>query len=245
MGFERAPSKGKVEIGMIINSDSSNESNIFLKIVQTKMFRGDPSCVRGISANYLLIGVRSKIQLFEWKLSDKIDDEFAFELHHLYTIHNNTYLLDIKVHGDFFIVIDLMKSISMFLLTQNAQNSMNKLDQIMIDGTALKKNGKNDEKCACVISEVARDYDPSWMRCGEIYNSEFVVGIDSYCNFFVLKRNIDSLNEDERGRLDVVCRMYWGDDINTITHGSLVMDIPNEKIKSDKIEMDVCNDDND
>merc|ERR1719242_7565 len=133
----------------------------------------------------------------------------------------------------------------------------------MIDGTLIEqsddKKSKKLSQFASVITEVARDYDPSWMKCGEMYNSEFVVGIDSFCNFFVLKRNIDSLNEDERGRLDVVCRMYWGDDINTISRGSLVMDIPydtelgstnqNETTMtktavSDKVEMDESDDEN-
>eukprot|EP01083_Nonionella_stella_P107637 311964_1 len=209
---ERAPTQGKLQVAMVM---ASNQSGNQLKIVHTALFRGDPACVRGIGDDYLLVGVRSKIQLFRWMLSS--DSDYPFELQHLHTIHNNTFVLDMKVHGDFFIVIDLMKSISMFLLHQMKVID----DKKMIDGTM----DSNKKEYAATITEVARDYDPSWMKCGEMYNDQYLVGVDSFCNLFILKRNIDSLNEEERGRLDVVCRIHCGDDINTICHGSLVMDI--------------------
>ena len=148
---------------------------------------------------------------------DGDEDDYPFELYHLHTIHNNTFVLDIKEHGDFFIVIDLMKSISMFLL-QHTAHQQNIKKQQMIDGTLI--NDSNDKQSkqqyAAIITEVARDYDPSWMKCGELYNDQYTIGIDSFCNLFILRRNIDSLVEDERGRLDVVCRIHWGDDINNM-----------------------------
>ena len=290
---EKSPTQGKVEIAMVINgndaanasqtaNDDANNANAnngddgsgtYLKIIHSKIFRGDPTCVRGIGEDYLLIGVRSKIQLFRWMLTaggnnnDLDEDDYPFELLHLHTIHNNTFVLDIKVHGDFFVVIDLMKSISMFLL-QSTGHQQNVKKQQMIDGTLINdsndKANSSKQQYQAVITEVARDYDPSWMKCGDLYNDQFAVGVDSFCNLFILKRNIDSLNEEERGKLDMVCRMHWGDDINIINHGSLVMDIPydiessgvstqitspsptkmdvekstSNKPKSDKVEMD-------
>ena len=248
---EKSPKKGKVEVAMVINGDSDGDdaaanaaadadaTSTSLKIQHTKMFRGDPSAVRGLGEDYLLVGVRSKILILRWMLrTGPSDEDYPFELHHVQTIHNNTFVLDLKVHGDFFIAVDLMRSISMFLLnyTGNKENAEAK----MIDGTLVDESGKGSKSkgasgsavgggsgaVQAVVTEVARDYEPSWMKCATMYNDQFVVGIDSYCNLFVLKRNIDSLNEDERGRLDVICRIHAGDDINTITHGSLVMDIP-------------------
>jgi len=122
--------------------------------------------------------------------------------------------------------------------TENVEAKM--IDGTLVDdGGALqsghKVSGTASAGVQAVVTEVARDYEPSWMKCATMYDDQFVVGIDSYCNLFVLKRNIDSLNDDERGRLDVVCRIHAADDINCIQHGSLVMDIPYDADTADTL----------
>ena len=229
---ENDANEGKIDIAMVVD----NKSDKKLKIVSSKKFKNaGPYCVRALGDDYLLVGIKSKIQLFKWKLksSNNVNigsnnnDEYLFGLEHLHTIYGFTYILDIKVHGDFFIGIDLMKSISMYVYTKH--HSSIKTDTDMKDNnTESKDNNTNNNSTQNVgtITEIARDYEPAWMKCGELYNDQYIIGVDASGNLFGLKRNIESTNEDERGRLDKVSKINLCDDVNCIVKGSLVMDIP-------------------
>jgi DNA damage-binding protein 1 len=84
----------------------------------------------------LLAGVNSKVQLLKWSTTEDGMKELAVECDH----PGHILALYLASRGDFIIVGDLMKSISLLVYKP-------------VDG---------------VIEELARDYNPNWMTAVEV-----------------------------------------------------------------------------
>jgi len=105
--------------------------------------------------------------------------------------------LFLATRGDFIVVGDLMKSLSLLLYTP-------------VDG----------------IKEIARDYNPNWMTAVDIIDDDNFVGAENSFNIFSVSKNAEAVTDEERGRLEVSGEYHLGEFVNRFRHGSLVMKMP-------------------
>lgn len=101
----------------------------------------------------LLVGINSNIRLFEWTLTHELHCESSF--------HNFISVLQLKAKGDFILVGDLIRSLT--LLCYKSMNG-------------------NFEK-------IASEYETSWMSAMEIIDDDTFIGADSHFNLFVVHKD--------------------------------------------------------
>lgn len=104
------------------------------------------------------------------------------------------YLLSIRVRGDFILVADLMKSVTLLVYKQP-------------EG---------------VIEEIATDQHPNWMTAAELIDEDTYLGFEANFNMFLCKRNIDAA-EPGRKTLEQAGEFHLGDQVNAVAPGSLAM----------------------
>jgi DNA damage-binding protein 1 len=97
----------------------------------------------------VLASINTTVRLFEWT-SDK---DLRLECSHF----NNVLALFLKTKGDFILVGDLMRSITLLQYKQ-------------MEGS---------------FEEIARDYEPNWMTAIEIIDDDNFIGAENSCNIFV------------------------------------------------------------
>lgn len=139
----------------------------------------------------ILAGIGSKVQLFKWVPHE--DALSAPELQPETSYKGCILALYIKTHGDFVVVGDLMRSVTL-------------LHYRSVDGS---------------LEEVARDYNANYMRAVEALDDDHYLGCEDLGNIFVLRRQAEASNEEERSRLELHAEMHLGDCVNVIRHGSL------------------------
>tara|TARA_B100000795_G_scaffold173873_1_gene131219 strand:- start:58 stop:774 length:717 start_codon:yes stop_codon:yes gene_type:complete len=164
---------------------SSNERRVVLMTsIET---RGAVYCLEPFQG-MLLAGVNSKTQLYKWipantpettssttssstsstssnSSTSNTASSVTCELKSVCGHHGHILALYIKSHGDFIIVGDLMKSISL-LIYKPLENS---------------------------IDEIARDYNASWMTSIAILDDDTYIGSDNSFNLFTACKNIGKL----------------------------------------------------
>ncbi|EXC25620.1 DNA damage-binding protein 1a [Morus notabilis] len=146
----------------------------------------------------LLAAINQKIQLYKWMLRDDGSRELQSECGH----HGHILALYVQTRGDFIVVGDLMKSISLLIY-------------------------KHEEGA---IEERARDYNANWMSAVEILDDDVYLGAENSFNIFTVRKNSEGATDEERGRLDVVGEYHLGEFINRFRHGSLVMRLPDSDV---------------
>jgi DNA damage-binding protein 1 len=99
----------------------------------------------------------------------------------------------LATRGDFIVVGDLMKSVSLLLY----------------------------KPVGSIIEEIARDYNPNWMTAVEILDDDTYIGAENSYNIFTVRKNSDATTDEDRGRLEVVGEMHLGEFINRFRHGSV------------------------
>eukprot|EP01041_Mallomonas_annulata_P009800 gene9800-20388_t len=139
----------------------------------------------------IIAGIGSKVQLFKWMPRD--DPIAPPELQPEASYKGCILALYIKTHGDFIVVGDLMRSVTL-------------LHYRSMDGT---------------LEEVARDYNANYMRAVEALDEDFALGCEDLGNLFVVKRQTDATTEEERSRMEVHAEIHLGDYVNVFRHGSL------------------------
>ena len=117
--------------------------------------------------------------------------ELAKECSH----HGHIVALYVAVRGEFIVVGDLMKSVS--LLAYKPEES--------------------------VIEERARDYNANWMTAVDILDDDTYLGAENNFNLFTLRRQSDAATDEERSRLEVVGEYHVGEFVNRFRRGSLVI----------------------
>ena len=105
--------------------------------------------------------------------------------------------LMLKTKGDFVIVGDLMKSV-----------------------TLLNYQKDKPEK----FVEIAQDFECKWMLALEFIDDDSFLCCENFCNLFTLIKNPDVSSEAEQNKLVQFGQFYLGESVNVFTHGSLVMD---------------------
>eukprot|EP00741_Cyanophora_paradoxa_P005067 tig00000851_g4909.t1 len=142
----------------------------------------------------LLAGINSKVQIFRWSEREDGQHELEPECGH----HGHILALYMQSRGDFIVVGDLMKSISLLLYKS--------MDQ--------------------TIEEIARDYSASWMTAVEVLDDDVFIGAENSFNLFTVRRNAEAPTDEERARLEIVGEYHLGEFVNRFRHGSLVMRLP-------------------
>jgi len=179
---EAEPSKGRILVFSVFDNK--------LYLAAEKPVAGSVYSLNDFNGK-LLAGINSKVQLFSWKDTEDGAHELSFESEHATFI----IALHVATKGDYIIVGDLMKSITLLLYSP-------------IDG---------------VIKEVARDYHTNWMTACEMFDTENFIGAENSYNFFTLKKNNEAILQEDRQRLELTGEYHFGEFVNRFRAGSLVM----------------------
>ena len=165
-----------------------------LELVCEHRVKGAAYSLAAIGSNGLLAGVNNKLQLHEWQPSAagstpslKLRDERSGHILVLY----------IAVRGEFVLVGDLMKSLSLYQCNPTA--------------------GK--------ITELARDYSSHWMTSVAFLDDDTYLGAESHYNLFVARKQSEAATDDDRGRLEIVGEFHLGEFVNCFRRGSLAMQV--------------------
>eukprot|EP00945_MAST-04E_sp_MAST-4E-sp1_P008624 g8624.t1 len=148
------------------------------------------NCFNGL----LLAGVNSKIQLYEWSVTGSTNIGTR-ELKSKCGLHGHILALHVTTRGDYIVVGDLMKSVSLCVYKP-------------LEG---------------VIEEVARDFNANWMTAVAFVDDEAFIGAEHAYNLFMARRNITAKTEEERSRLEITGEFHLGEFVNCFRSGSLVM----------------------
>ncbi|KAI5740244.1 hypothetical protein M8J76_002026 [Diaphorina citri] len=135
----------------------------------------------------LLASINSTVRLFEWTN----EKELRLECSHF----NNIIALFLKVKGDFILVGDLMRSLTL-------------LQYKTMEGS---------------FEEISRDYNPNWMTSIEILDDELFLGAENSYNLFICQKDSAATSDEDRTHLQEVGTVHLGDLVNVFRHGSLVM----------------------
>lgn len=185
MPEENEPNKGRILVFTVEDGK--------IQLVTEKETKGAVYNLNAFNGK-LLAGINQKIQLYKWMLRDDGSRELQSECGH----HGHILALYVQSRGDFIVVGDLMKSLSLLIY-------------------------KHEEGA---IEERARDYNANWMTAVEILDDDIYLGAENNFNLFTVRKNSDAATDEERGRLEVVGEYHLGEFVNRFRHGSLVMRLP-------------------
>ncbi|KAG6404983.1 hypothetical protein SASPL_132562 [Salvia splendens] len=189
MPEENEPTKGRVLIFIVEDGK--------LQLIAEKETKGAVYSLNAFNGK-LLAAINQKIQLYKWMPRDYGSHELQSECGH----HGHILALYVQTRGDFIVVGDLMKSISLLIY-------------------------KHEEGA---IEERARDYNANWMSAVEILDDDIYLGAENNFNLFTVRKNSEGATDEERGRLEVVGEYHLGEFVNRFRHGSLVMRLPDSDV---------------
>jgi DNA damage-binding protein 1 len=182
----------------------------------------------------LLAAINQKIQLYKWMSREDGSHELQSECGH----HGHILALYTQTRGDFIVVGDLMKSISLLVYKVGDGFFNCLLDShciickiivsVFVGLIANVFPVEQHEESA--IEERARDYNANWMTAVEMLDDEVYVGAENGYNLFTVRKNSDAATDDERAKLEVVGEYHLGEFVNRFRHGSLVMRLPDSEI---------------
>jgi len=189
---EQEPSKGRILVFQVADKDAATgaDSKRRLLLVAEKQTRGAVYCLNSFNGK-LLAGINSRVKLFAF--IDRGPDQSELQSKCGYNDH--IIVLYLESHGDFIVVGDLMKSVS--LLVYRA-----------VDDT---------------IEEIARDYNANWMTSVGICNDSTFIGAETHMNLFTIQKNSEATSEEARHMLKVSGEFHLGEFVNRFRNGSLVM----------------------
>jgi len=135
----------------------------------------------------LLAGINSSVSIYEWTGDKELRQECCY--------HNTILALYLKAKGDFILVGDLMRSMTLLAYKP-------------LEGR---------------LDEIAHDFSPNWMTGVEIIDDDTFIGAENSFNLFTCQKDSAATSDEERRYLQTVGRYHLGDFINVFQHGSLVM----------------------
>lgn len=136
----------------------------------------------------LLASINSTVSIYEWSHESK-------ELRQECSYHNTILALYLKAKGDFILVGDLMRSLTLLAYKP-------------LEGR---------------LEEISHDFSPNWMTAVEIIDDDTFLGAENCFNVFTCQKDSGATNDEDRQHLQQVGRYHVGDAINVFKHGSLVM----------------------
>ncbi|XP_009803985.1 DNA damage-binding protein 1 isoform X2 [Nicotiana tabacum] len=190
MPEENEPTKGRILVFIVEDGK--------LQLIAEKETKGAVYSLNAFNGK-LLAAINQKIQLYKWaSREDGGSRELQTECGH----HGHILALYVQTRGDFIVVGDLMKSISLLIF-------------------------KHEEGA---IEERARDYNANWMSAVEILDDDIYLGSENNFNLFTVRKNSEGATDEERSRLEVVGEYHLGEFVNRFRHGSLVMRLPDSDV---------------
>jgi DNA damage-binding protein 1 len=159
-----------------------------LVIRDEKDVKGSVNCLSGFVGG-LLAGINSKLIFWKWK-ENSSEYQLVQEIKHPI----NIMIVTLQTKGDFILVGDLMRSITVLVYKQ-------------VDGT---------------IEEIARDENTSWISSSDFIDTDTFISSDNDYNITVYQKETDSINEELK-RLNPVGYYNYGDYINKFSEGSLII----------------------
>jgi len=185
------PDEPEPTAGRLLVFDVSERT---LELVCEHRVKGATYTLESIGSNGLLAGVNNKLQLYEWQPSAAgSTPSLRLRAEHC----GHILVLYVAVRGDFLLVGDLMKSLSLYRCD-------------LVAGT---------------IEELARDYNSHWMTSVAFLDDDTYLGAENSHNLFVARKNADAATDDDRGRLEVVGEFHLGEFVNRFRRGSLAMQV--------------------
>lgn len=130
---------------------------------------GAPYCLAEFNGK-LLAAINSSVRLFEWS-STTSEKELRLECSHFTFI----IALYLKTKGDFILVGDLMRSVTL-LLYKPMESS---------------------------FEEIAKDYQPNWMTAVEVIDDDTFLGAENSFNLFTCQKDSAATTDEDRQRLQV------------------------------------------
>jgi DNA damage-binding protein 1 len=167
-----------------------------LELVCEHRIKGAAYCMEAFGSHGLLVGVNNKLQLYDWQPS-RAGSTPSLKLRAEHCGH--ILVLFVAVRGDFILVGDLMKSLSVFQCSQTASGSP--------------------------ILEIARDYNSYWMTSVAFLDDDHYLGSENSLNLFVARKNADATTDDDSKRLEIVGEFGLGEFVNRFRKGSLAMQV--------------------
>lgn len=186
---EVEPTRGRILVFKV----AASNSGAALDVVHAKEVKGAVYNLNSFNGK-LLAGVNSKVQVYRWQQREEGSWELANECSH----HNHILALYVQSRGDFIVVGDLMKSISLLVY-------------------------KPEEGA---IELLACDFNTNWMTAVNILDDDTYLGAENSFNLFTVRRNSDCATEEYRQKLEVVGQFHLGEFVNRFRKGSLVMQLP-------------------
>ncbi|XWS62379.1 hypothetical protein CRYUN_Cryun06bG0005900 [Craigia yunnanensis] len=186
---ENEPTKGRILVFVVEDGK--------LQLIAEKETKGAVYTLNAFNGK-LLAAINQNIQLYKWMLREDGTRELQSECGH----HGHIFALYVQTRGDFIVVCDLMKSISLLIY-------------------------KHEEGA---IEERARDYNANWMLAVEILDDDIYLGAENNYNLFTVRKNSEGATDEERARLEVVGEYHLGEFVNRFRHGSLVMRLPDSDV---------------
>ncbi|KAJ3010234.1 DNA damage-binding protein 1a [Thoreauomyces humboldtii] len=157
----------------------------------------------------LVAGINSKVHIFRW---EKQEGSQTFALIETATHRGNIIVLNLAVRGDFIVIGDLEKSVS--VLTYDPETES--------------------------LSLVARDPDSKWMRALEALDDDLYIGAEHNQYLFALKRQSDAPNDDDRRRLMPFGFYHLGEGVNQLRLGSFSSSVASQDDAKAKAVLVYC-----
>lgn len=187
---EHEPTKGRI---LVLQYEDSK-----LQVLAEKEVKGAVYCMLPFQGK-LLACTNNRVQLFKWQQRDDGSKELFPECHYL----GNVLALYMAARGDFIVVGDLMKSITLL---------MYKADEGALD------------MAAC-------DFNSNWLTAVEMLDDDTYLAAENSNNLFVVRKNSDVATDEDRSRLEPVGKYHLGEHVNRIRPGSLVMRLPDSELQ--------------
>jgi DNA damage-binding protein 1 len=105
--------------------------------------------------------------------------------------------LNIATRGDFIVVGDLMRSMSLI-----RYNAMPVCSCTVEDTAANDRDHDNLYDAQETLEEIARDFNPLWLTSVQVLDDETFLAADNNFNVVTLRKNSEATSEEERCRLD-------------------------------------------
>ncbi|KAJ3184381.1 DNA damage-binding protein 1a [Gaertneriomyces sp. JEL0708] len=188
---EEEPSKGRLLLFSVTDERK-------VRLIDERETAGCPYCISYISGK-LVVGINSKVQLFSWVQSD---DKGTMSLVPGKIHYGNILAYTIAVRGEFVLVGDLMKSVSLLQFKPATQS----------------------------LDLIARHPDTNWMMAVEAIDDDNFLGAENSHNLFALRKQSELESEEDSRRLAENGAYHLGDLVNVMKHGSLVMKIPGHEV---------------
>jgi DNA damage-binding protein 1 len=173
---EDEPNRGRI---LLFSVTSSRR----MQLEYSLDINGCAYAVEGVHGK-LVAAINSKVVLLNWNAA-------LGALETLYTHHGHVMALQLSIRGDFIVVGDLMKSI-----------------------TVLSYNAETEK-----LVELSRDFENNWMTAVEAVDDDTFIGADNSYNLFSVVKRADAGTEEDAKRLTSNGAYHLGDLVNRFRNG--------------------------